>query len=132
MTTLLKSIIAHYKETGSRVDEVLFQEVMKIIERTQKLELLLQGNDGMSVKEIRQQFVDLHQSSLHLENKIESAEAVLKFYAANATYALQINKGEQFYTDIENDRGRRAQMYLRRESHASGKDKGSAKNRGYK
>lgn len=97
-------------------------------ERTQKLESLLQGNDGMSVKEIRQQFVDLHQSSLHLENRIESAEAVLKFYAANSTYALQINKGEQFYTDIENDRGRRAQMYLRRDSNEGGKNKGPTPN----
>lgn len=38
MTTLLKSMIAHYKETGSRVDEVLFQEVMKAVERVQYLE----------------------------------------------------------------------------------------------
>lgn len=38
-------------------------------ERLPELELLLRGNDGMSVKEIRQQFVDLHRSVLILEDE---------------------------------------------------------------
>lgn len=38
-------------------------------ERVLKLETLLEGNDGMSVMEIRHQFVDLHRSSLNLEKE---------------------------------------------------------------
>ncbi|MBE1554782.1 hypothetical protein [Sporosarcina limicola] len=38
-------------------------------ERVIELEELLQGNDGMSVKEIRIQFIDLHRHSLSIEKE---------------------------------------------------------------
>lgn len=40
MTELIKSMISNYKNNGDRVDEVLFQEVMKVVERAQELENL--------------------------------------------------------------------------------------------
>ncbi|KYG88827.1 hypothetical protein A0U40_14080 [[Bacillus] sp. KCTC 13219] len=49
--------INHYLQQGERVDGVLHHIVTSEINRLQEM---LEGNDGMSVKEIRAQFVDLH------------------------------------------------------------------------
>lgn len=37
MTERLKEMVTRYKDNGERVDEVLFQEVMKVIEQVRKL-----------------------------------------------------------------------------------------------
>jgi hypothetical protein len=57
-------------------DEILFDleenHLNWLIERTeraQELEKLLEGNDGMSVKEIRDQFTDLHRDFLKVQNE---------------------------------------------------------------
>lgn len=43
MTELLNRMITDYKNKGNRVDEVLFQEVMKVIEQAQELETIKAG-----------------------------------------------------------------------------------------
>lgn len=45
------------------------QCLIEQVKQVQGLESLLEGSDGMSVKEIRHQFVDLHRSSLNLEKE---------------------------------------------------------------
>lgn len=70
-TVGLKEMITHYKDNGERVDEVLFQEVMKFIET----------NDGMSIIDIRLQFIDLHRNYLKLKNenkRLTEASEVIK------------------------------------------------------
>ena len=42
MNDKLKSMITDYKNKGERVDEVLFQEVSKVVDRAQKVDDLLQ------------------------------------------------------------------------------------------
>lgn len=44
-------------------------------DENEELKELLEGNDGMSVKEIRSQFVDLHREWLHLKAENERLEA---------------------------------------------------------
>lgn len=46
--------------------------------RVRGLEELLQGNDGMSVKEIRSQFINLHRNSLDIEKENERLRAAIK------------------------------------------------------
>ena len=114
-TPLLKSMIAHYKETGSRVDEVLFQEVMKMVEQVQVLVMKYENTGSV--------FNNSHQIK-----RIESAEGVLEFYAAAPTYEIQPDGKGGMYVDIEEDKGYRARMHLRRESRASGKNKDTTGN----
>ncbi|KYG89151.1 hypothetical protein A0U40_12470 [[Bacillus] sp. KCTC 13219] len=49
--------VNHYAQRGDRVDGLLQHIVVSEVER---LQALLEGNDGMSVREIKAQFVDLH------------------------------------------------------------------------
>lgn len=63
--------INHYLVKGDRVDGVLHHIVTSEINRLQEM---LEGNDGMSVREIRAQFVDLHRQLLAAQRKIESLE----------------------------------------------------------
>lgn len=65
----------------------------------------------------------------NLMNRIESAEAVLDYYAASQTYELQKDDNSHLYIDIEKDKGRRARTYLGRESNEDKKNKGAARNR---
>ena len=50
-------------------------------------------------------------------------DKVLSFYAAAPTYEIRPDGKGGMYVDIEEDKGYRARMHLRRGSHASGKDK---------
>jgi len=115
-TDLLKSMIAHYKETGSRVDEVLFQEVMKSIEQVAVFEMKYENTGSIFGRN-------------NLMNRIESAEAALDYYAASQTYELQKDDNGHLYIDIEKDKGRRARTYLGRESNEDKKNKGAARDR---
>lgn len=63
--------INHYLVQGERVDGVLHHIVTSEINRLQEM---LEGNDGMSVREIRAQFVDLHRQLLAAQRKIKSLE----------------------------------------------------------
>ncbi|WP_107841685.1 hypothetical protein [Metasolibacillus meyeri] len=58
--------INHYLVQGERVDGVLHHIVTSEINRLQEM---LEGNDGMSVREIRAQFVDLHRQLLASQNE---------------------------------------------------------------
>jgi len=120
-TDLLKSMIAHYKETGSRVDEVLFQEVMKVVGQVKELD---DAAYGLS-ETLRQELGH----SVKLSGRIESAEAVINFYANPTIYDLQSGKGGTLFVEIERDKGRRARTYLGRENSEDKKTKGAARNR---
>jgi len=115
-TDLLKSMIAHYKETGSRVDEVLFQEVMKVIEQVAVFEMKYENTGSIFNRS-------------HQIKRIESAESVLKFYAAAKTYEIHDAGNGRLCVDIELDRGLRARNHLGRESNEDKKNKGAARNR---
>ncbi|WP_042472864.1 hypothetical protein [Bacillus ndiopicus] len=60
--------INHYLTHGERADGVLHHIVTSEINSLQEM---LEGNDGMSVKEIRAQFVDLHRQLLASQQENE-------------------------------------------------------------
>lgn len=121
MTTLLKSMIAHYKETGSRVDEVLFQEVMKVVDQVPELR-----KTSMAWEDTARNYFD---EILRLREEIKLKDKVLSFYAAEPTYDIRPDGKGGMHVDIEEDKGYRARMHLRRGSHASGKGKDITGNR---
>lgn len=88
-----------------KADETLFilrERHMKWLieqhERANELAKLLEGNDGMSVKEIRAQFTDLHQDFLKEQNKNKRLHEALKFYANNENY--QVNVEDEWGPEI--------------------------------
>lgn len=80
---MLENMITHYKNNGERVDEVLFQEVMKAVEQ-------LKGNDGMSVADIRAQFIDLHKELLNARSEIKQLREEKSLHYTLAYPAIEV------------------------------------------
>ncbi|MEG0450923.1 MAG: hypothetical protein RR595_13790 [Lysinibacillus sp.] len=55
-------------------------------EEIDRLQNLLEGNDGMSVKDIRNQFVDLHRDFLNTQTENKRLREALKFYVNDELY----------------------------------------------
>lgn len=114
MTNHIKTMIAHYKNQGDRVDEVLYQEVITVIERMEKL---LEGNDGMSVAEIKSQFVDLHRDSLKSKRLASEAHE-------HMTHAKQeFHKLQELFMNLEDEITRKneaLEFYANQQNYTQG------------
>lgn len=67
----------------------------------ERMKELLEGNDGMSVREIKAQFVDLHRELLNEKRAKEELVKALSFYGNPFRYNFQDR-------DIPNDAGKTA------------------------
>lgn len=67
--------VNHYAQRGDRVDELLQHVVVSEVER---LQTLLEGNDGMSVREIKAQFMHLHRQKMAVKRENEKLREALE------------------------------------------------------
>lgn len=94
--------------------EELDEELEAAVAEIEKLQELLEGNDGMSVKDIRYQFVDLHRHFLNVQMENEQLREALKFYANNANYLIEwSDKCDEYMPSVaDNDGGEIARQAL--------------------
>lgn len=98
----LKEMILHYRDTGQRVDEVLYQTVIEHIERAQELESAIKGAEvicNIATTEKRE-----------LEKQNKRMRETLEFYADSENYGYY--KGTGHWKEIESDCGKRARKTL--------------------
>lgn len=139
---LLQIKIIHF-EAGAELAYATISWLIEQAERAQELEKLLEGNDGMSVKEIRAQFVDMHQevlkfkrltSNAHehvvhtkqeyhklqgqfmtLEDENAKLREALEFYADKNSYGYHLHEYEAYKASVMDDGGVRARQALKSE-----------------
>lgn len=103
-TETLKVMITDYKNNGERVDEVLYQEVMRVTERSQELETK------------NQELIDMNDITPY-ENEVLKAEnkrlrEALEFYAAEHKYEENISTTYGYTCEIAYDEGKTARQAL--------------------
>lgn len=114
---MLEKMIMDYKIQGSRVDEVLFQEVMKVIERSKQLEYDRDMN-GSQVIELGGVLHEKLQENNKLLNQNKRYREALEFYADEENYikgefkALNPKAKNIMMSSIEWDDGEKARQTL--------------------
>lgn len=109
----LETMIVDYKNKGERVDEVLFQEVMKVVERSNRLEY----DRDMKAMQVIELGGELH-STLREKNKLKRENKQLRealgFYADDEIYEWETYNNPQQQMDCIaiDDGGHRARHVL--------------------
>ncbi|MEK5069791.1 hypothetical protein [Sporosarcina sp. FSL K6-1508] len=90
----------------------LRMEKKALEDKIQELEKMLSGNDGMSVEEIKAQFVDLHRDVLVARGHSAHLRQALEFYADETKYEKIEGYDGETEIYIERDCGEKARQAL--------------------
>ncbi|WP_431030098.1 hypothetical protein [Lysinibacillus sp. LZ02] len=106
----IKERASRWDKSGLTTLHLVENDVPTLITEVERLQELLKGNDGMSVLEIREQFVHLHRQLLEEQGKSNEYREALEFYADEKNHTEP--RGNRIFGDVFYVKGKIARKAL--------------------